>query len=198
MKPALDYKQSMFSAGLAVMRVESPDTSSLLDMARKGDPEAFGELCREHEARLFRQAMTWCGNAALAEDLTQDTLIAAWKSLRRYNGRCQFFTWLCAILLNQHRNSLREKQPLPLDDEAGESADGHDAPDQAALAGEKAAAVRRCIAALPPKQRQAIFLRFYVEDSLAEIAAALGCSVGTVKSRLFYAMENLRRMNLNL
>jgi RNA polymerase sigma-70 factor (ECF subfamily) len=183
---------------MTLTQVQSPNSRSLLNLAREGDSEAFGEICREHEAPLFRHALTLCGNAALAQDLTQDTLVAGWNCLRRYNGRCQFFTWLCAILLNQYRNTLRKKPPLPLDDDANESADAHNAPDQALLASEQAAAVRTCIAALSPKHRQVIFLRFYAGNSLQEIAAALGCSIGTVKSRLFHALENLRRMNPNL
>ena len=55
--------------------------------------------------------------------------------------------------------------------------------------------MRNCIEALPPKHRQVIYLRFYVDDSLEGIAAALGCSVGTVKSRLFHALDKLRGMN---
>jgi RNA polymerase sigma-70 factor (ECF subfamily) len=182
------------------VQVQSPDTPGLLDKARAGDCDAFGEICRQQEARLVRQAMTLCGNAALAEDLAQDTLVEAWRCLRRYNGRCQFFTWLCAILLNRLRNTLREKRPLALADETAPdaTADERERPDELLLHGEQAALVRKCIAALPPKHRKVIFLRFYVDDSLPEIAAALGCSVGTVKSRLFHALEKLRRMNLNV
>ncbi len=55
--------------------------------------------------------------------------------------------------------------------------------------------MRRCIGALPAKHQQVIHLRFYVDESLEGIAEALGCSVGTVKSRLFHAMEKLRAMN---
>jgi RNA polymerase sigma-70 factor, ECF subfamily len=60
---------------------------------------------------------------------------------------------------------------------------------------EQTALVRKCIESLPAKHRQVIYLRFFVDDSLEGIAAALGCSVGTVKSRLFYALEKLRGMN---
>ena len=90
-----------------------PDTQSLLERARGGDTEAFCDLCRMHETALLRQAFVLCGNATLAEDLAQDTLVEAWKSLRRYNGRCRLLTWLCAILLNRYRNTLREKRPMP-------------------------------------------------------------------------------------
>ena len=67
-------------------------------------------------------------------------------------------------------------------------------PDEAAQRREQAALVRRCVEALPPKHQQVVHLRFYVDDSLEGIAAALGCSVGTVKSRLFHALNKLRGM----
>lgn len=196
----------MFSLNPTFVELEAPDTRSLLDQARSGDAGAFGDLCRVYETRLLRHAMGLCGNTALAEDLAQDTLVEAWKSLRRYHGGCQFFTWLCAILLNRYRNTLRQKRPLPLssltggeqeefqDRLAGLTDDGS-RPDQTAQLREQADRVRACLAALPPKHQQVIYLRFYVDDSLEEIAGALGCSVGTVKSRLFNALEKLRRMN---
>ncbi len=195
----LGYNRHVLSLSPTLVQLESPDARTPLDRARAGDCDAFGEICREYEARLLRQAMTLCGNAAMAEDLAQDTLVEAWKCLRRYNGRCQFFTWLCAILLNRFRNTLREKRVVspPTEVACEPAADERASPDQVLVNGEQAALVRKCIAALPAKHRRVIFLRFYVDGSLPEIAAALGCSVGTVKSRLFNAMEKLRRMNLN-
>jgi RNA polymerase sigma-70 factor (ECF subfamily) len=74
-------------------------------------------------------------------------------------------------------------------------ADPDASPDQAAQLREQATLVQNCIRALPPKHQQVIYLRFYVDDSLEGIAAALGCSVGTVKSRLFHALDKLRGMN---
>jgi RNA polymerase sigma-70 factor (ECF subfamily) len=185
----------------------APDTSLLLGQARAGDIEAFGELCQAYETGLLRQALVLCGNAALAEDLAQDTLVEAWKCLRRYNGRCRFFTWLCAILLNRYRNTLRERRPLPfsalarpegegLGDRAPQWADDGARPDHAAELREQAVLLSRCVQALPPKHQQVIYLRFYVDDSLEGIGAALGCSVGTVKSRLFHALDKLREMKV--
>ncbi|HEY3915947.1 MAG TPA: sigma-70 family RNA polymerase sigma factor, partial [Verrucomicrobiae bacterium] len=75
-----------------------------------------------------------------------------------------------------------------------QTSDGEAQPDQAALLQEEATMVRRCVDALPARHQQVILLRFYVDDSLEGIAAALGCSVGTVKSRLFHALEKLRAM----
>jgi RNA polymerase sigma-70 factor (ECF subfamily) len=148
----------------------------------------------------------------LAEDLSQETLFEAWKSLARYNGQCEFFTWICAILHHRYLSYMRRKRLLTwlsfgkAQEERREALfelerDPDIGPDQSLEFSEKAALVRRCVAALPPKQQQVILLRFFVDDSLDGIAAAVGCSVGTVKSRLFHALENLRRMpalNLDL
>ena len=187
------------------MEIEAPDTRNLLDLAQAGDAEAFGAICRVYETRLLRQAMTLCGDAILAEDLAQDTLVEAWKNLRRYNGRCQFFTWLCAILLNRYRNVLRGNRFRPTSPPGGQDQEALEPqtnlpdpaalPDQAIERREQALLVRQCVQSLPARHQQVIYLRFYVDDSLEGIAAALGCSVGTVKSRLFHALEKLRKMN---
>lgn len=189
------------------MEIESSDSPGVLDLARLGNAEAFCDVCRIYETRLLRQALTLCGNNSLAEDLAQDTLVEAWKCLHRYNGRCQFFTWLCAILLNRYRNTVRQKRPLPFSslathdqDEFQSSldrlADRDSLPDQAAQLREQTASVLECIRSLPLIHQQVVYLRFYVDDSFEGIAEALGCSVGTVKSRLFRALEKLRTMNV--
>lgn len=181
------------------------ESTSLLDQARAGNAEAFGELCRTVEARLLRQALSLCGDRSLAEDLAQDTLVEAWRCLGRYNGRCQFFTWICAILLNRYRNTLRNRKARPPsafsddNDDSLRSADllrdPQALPDQVIELREQAMALQRCIKLLPRKHQEVIYLRFYVDNSLESIAAALGCSIGTVKSRLFHALERLRAMN---
>jgi len=189
----------------AVAESETTDEGSALDLAKAGDLEAFDEVYRTHAPRLMRHAVTLCGNPALAEELAQDTLVEAWKCLHRYNESCQFFTWLCAILLNRYRNHLRKQRLLRFfafgdpaqDDGVGglEKVEDHGSlPNEAAVLRERAEVVRKCLATLPAKQREVIYLRFYVDDSLEEIAAALGCSVGTVKSRLFHGLEKLRGM----
>jgi RNA polymerase sigma-70 factor (ECF subfamily) len=206
LSPFFSYNQNVFSLNPTFVETEISDKRSLLDQARGGDAEAFGEICRVHGTRLLRQAVALCGNPALAEDLAQDTLVEAWKCLHRYNGRCQFFTWLCAILLNRYRNVLRANRLRPVatlggrdqdefEKHTGNLPDNTTLPDQAVELREQAVLVRKCVQTLPAKHQQVIHLRFYVDDSLEGIAAALGCSVGTVKSRLFHALDKLRKMN---
>jgi RNA polymerase sigma-70 factor (ECF subfamily) len=206
LSPFFGYNRNVFSLSPTFVETEISETRSLLDQARAGDAEAFGEICRVHGTRLLRQAVALCGNLTLAEDLAQDTLVEAWKGLHRYNGRCQFFTWLCAILLNRYRNALRANRLLPastpgaqdqdeFEKHTGNLTDPAALPDQAVELREQAVLVRKCVQTLPAKHQQVIYLRFYVDDSLEGIAAALGCSVGTVKSRLFHALDKLRKMN---
>jgi len=184
---------------------QAAHTPDLLSRAQGGDCDAFCSLCRPFEARLVRQAMALCSDSALAEDLAQETLVEAWKCLRRYNGRCHFFTWLCAILLNRHRNVRRQKRPVPFSALSHHEYDGASAlltrlveptlaPDLSAARAERDLLLQRSIETLPAKHREVIHLRFFVDDSLEGIAAALNCSVGTVKSRLFNALEKLRAL----
>lgn len=202
---SLDHNSVVLKLNPALANMESLETESLIKRARDGDADAFCELCRTLETRLLRQAMSLCGNASLAEDLAQETLIEGWKCLRRYNGRCELFTWLCAIMLNRYRNIIRQERSSRLttlcssglddsENRASQLADQKPLPDEAIQRREQAALVHQCIRALPQKHQDVIYLRFYVDDSLDGIAAALGCSPGTVKSRLFHALEKLRSM----
>jgi len=88
----------------------------------------------------------------------------------------------------QHEREEIEGRPESADDSS---------PARAAEQHEQRALVRERLEALPPKQQQVIYLRFFAGESLESIAGALGCSVGTVKSRLFYGMERLRTMHLS-
>jgi RNA polymerase sigma-70 factor (ECF subfamily) len=191
----------------AEVQTGTVEATDLLLRAQKGDGDAFCELCRVYEARLLRQATAICGDAAQADDLAQETLVEAWKSISRYNGKCKFFTWLCSIMMNRHKNARRRSrnQPIALSDLHGPDRDGAERmmdnladnapmPDQMALVTERAVRLRARLDHLSDKHRTVIYLRFYVDDSLEGIASALGCSVGTVKSRLFNALEKLRGM----
>jgi RNA polymerase sigma-70 factor (ECF subfamily) len=177
----------------------------LLERARAGDSDAFCDLCRVHEARLFRQALALCGDRPLAEDLAQDALVSAWKSIQRFQSQCRFFTWLCSILIHLHCNARRKRRPVAFaalsrnDSDQAErvlesSAAPGTAPDESLQQGERDATLRRCLDRLPEKHRDVVYLRFYVDTSLDGIAAALNCSTGTVKSRLFHALDKLAQM----
>lgn len=155
----------------------------------------------------MRHATAMCGDVNAAEDLVQETLVKAWTGIRRYNGRCQIFTWFCSIMLHRHRNMFRRKRPVAFSflglgdvDQADSNLinleDSAGTPNELAQAAERAAGLMRSLERLPEKQRMVVYLRFYAEESIDGIAAVLGCSVGTVKSRLFFALERMRKMKV--
>jgi RNA polymerase sigma-70 factor (ECF subfamily) len=186
--------------------VSSEEPLDLVEQARRGDESSFNALFRLYENRLVRQAILLCRDKTSARDLAQDAMFEAWKSLARYNGECRFFTWMCSILIHCHRRAMRRQRPTPFswllgfdrdrtEDLLAASTDAAGTPADAVQDEERARMLRRCLGRLPEKQRQVVYLRFYVDDSLDGIAAALGCSVGTIKSRLFHALDRLTRMN---
>ncbi len=165
----------MLTLNPTLMETTASQAGGFLAQAQAGDAEAFGEVCRAYEIRLLRQAMALCGSASLAEDLVQDTLVEAWKCLRRYNGRCQFYTWLCAILLNRYRNTIRQKRPMPfstfrrddqeeLHDGICQLADQESLPDEAAQRREQAALVQQCIQALSESFHRRLVSRLRAEQ----------------------------------
>jgi len=183
----------------------------LYSRARAGDTRAFCLLTEPLQTRLLRQAVALAGDLSAAEDLVSETLVEAWKSLRRYDATCRFSTWLYAILLHRHRKSIRRarSRPIPL---AGlpflEARELHEhqenfpaselSPAETAVQNETLSQLSQCIETLPDKHRQVIRLRFFEDASLPDMASVLGCSLGTVKSRLHHALEKLRKMKMNL
>jgi RNA polymerase sigma-70 factor (ECF subfamily) len=174
--------------------------TDLIALARGGDVEAFSRVMEELQPQLMGQALAFCGDNQRAQDLVQETMIAAWKSLARFDGSCRFFTWLYVILLRQHRRALGWfSRRLPLATLEQQAAASRFEPATTASEHPNAEAVeaellRAMITALPARHREVVRLRFYAEASEAEIATALGISTGTVKSRLHNALTKLRRM----
>lgn len=193
-------------------QAEFEPRASLLALAHRGDTQAFSQLVKPLEERLYRQALVLCHNETTAEELAQETLIAAWKGIRRFDGKCQLFTWLYAILIRLHRKRLRTLSRKPLlfwglfqwDHQHPEAASDHrdwqeSNPATKAEASERQSEIQATIDTLPKKHQEIIRLRFYASASLQEIAKVTGCSLGTVKSRLHYALEKLRqKQNTNL
>jgi RNA polymerase sigma-70 factor (ECF subfamily) len=183
----------------------------LLARARAGDAQAFCDLATRHEARLLQQACGLCRDLSTAEDLASETLVEAWRSLGRYDQTCRFSTWLFSILLHRHQKHLRRarSRPIPLAQLPATEVEERrqiqenlpaagPSPADAAAQRESDSRLHAAIESLPDKHRQVVLLRFFEDASLPEIAALLGCSVGTVKSRLHYALVRLRQMQETL
>lgn len=163
--------------------------------------KAIEKLAREHYDRIFRAALFMCGKRDAAEDLVQETFLAATKSLPSFLGRSSTYTWLYGIMLNKFKAWLRTKRsPVSLDGmaEASDSAnvaellpaDEPEAHEQL-IRRETAQIVREALDTLSHHHKSVLALRYLESMSYAEIAAALECSVGTVKSRIHYGLRNI-------
>ncbi len=183
---------------MGTVNAHEDDERELIGRAQAGEATAFERLAGQHAAPLWRCALALGKDSHWAEDLVQETLIEAWRSLARFDGRCRFSTWLYGILRHRFLKGRRRQNAARLcaPDALGQARCTAWSPDQSAEASEDAQRVRRAVASLPEEHRLVVELRFFAGATLDEIAAALGCPLGTVKSRLHHGLEKLRQMNL--
>jgi len=182
---------------MGTVNAHEDDEHELIDRAKTGEASAFQRLAGQHAASLWRCAMALGKDSHWAEDLVQETLVEAWRSLARFDGRCRFSTWLYGILRHRFLKGRRGPNAVRLSasDALGQKQCTAHSPDQSAEVSEDAQQIRRAVASLPEEHRLVVELRFFAGATLEEIAAALDCPLGTVKSRLHHALEKLRQMN---
>ena len=180
---------------------------ALVDAARKGDVEAFGELVKRYDRNVFRIAQHITHNREDAEDVVQDAFLKAYQNLEGFQGQSKFYTWLVRIAVNEALMRLRRNRPgrmvsLDQDLETGEDtipreiADWAPNPEQLYKQSELRQILRKTIQGLPPAFRTVFVLRDVEGLSTEETAEALDLSIPAVKSRLLRARLQLReRLN---
>ena len=152
------------------------------------------ELVVAHGDRLFRSACLLCGDQAEAQDLVQETLLQAVRSAPRFRGGSSVYTWLHGILLNLTRHYRRDRKRLVYDEELARQELPRPEENPSRLDIELAStALAAALGRLTAPHREVLVLRFYEDMKIHEIAAHLGLSTGTVKSRLHYAIAELQR-----
>jgi RNA polymerase sigma-70 factor, ECF subfamily len=183
---------------------------SELDLVKRcqaGDTEAFDELVTRYRARVFGMICNMVHSEQDAWDLAQDSFLKAWKSIGRFRGQSSFYTWIYRIVMNVTIDWLRKKQvkgggtefddaiQLTQIDPASKTVPKTEAlPYQAMERDEIRARIEKAIGQLPPEQRAVILMKEIDGMQYHEIAEALGCSIGTVMSRLFYARKKLQNL----
>ncbi len=158
-----------------------------------GEEAALGVLHELHHRAVFRTAYGIVRSYDLAEDVTQQVFIELFASIKRYDVTRPFLPWLHGIAVNRSVDELRRRKSpnVPLED-VRDLQSPSTSPEQAAEESELRAAMRNAIGTLDAKYRAAVVLRYYHGFSEAEMAVALRCRRGTVKSRLHYALRRLR------
>lgn len=165
--------------------------SELVAQSLRGDTAAFSALVLRHRRMVIGVAYRVCGDAALAEDIAQETFIRVWDKLPTYRPQGNLRGWLCRIAANLTIDTLRREKPTADIEQLPLEAPG-ERPEAAAVRGERAAAVRAAIMRLPLHTRVALVLREYEGLSYKEIADNLQIPMGTVKSRLNDARRRLK------
>ncbi|MBI4927044.1 MAG: sigma-70 family RNA polymerase sigma factor [Anaerolineae bacterium] len=164
----------------------------LVQRIAAGEDAALQELYAAYGQRMFAFALRLTGDAAMAEDAVQETLVSVWRSAGRYRGEGRVLAWLLGIVHHVALKALR-RRPQPITDGMAENLPaGGGLPEDQALVGEQARWVRQGLQSLSAEHRAVLELVFYQGLSLEEVAQVVNCPVGTVKSRLSYARQYLR------
>ena len=169
--------------------------AALLVRARAGDKEAFGDLVRAYQGRVFAVAYGILGNAADAQDVAQDAFFRAYRGLGTLKADTAFPRWLMRIVTNLSINYKKKGAgytTVPLEN-AGEPLSRAEAPEEYAQRRETLARLDAALAGLTVEHRAILALREMEGLSYEEIAVALAVPLGTVKSRLNHARRKLRQ-----
>jgi RNA polymerase sigma-70 factor (ECF subfamily) len=184
----------------------SESDSELVERSRAGEHAAFDVLVTRYRGKVYAMVYNMVGNEADAWDLAQDVFVKAWKALPGFQARSGFFTWLYRITYNVTCDWLRRRRVETageFDDRlgAGDVAAGAvtvprrpDRPDERLEMGELGERIGAALAELSEDHRAAVLMREVHGMKYEEIAEAMGCSVGTVMSRLFYARKKLQTL----
>ncbi|HEX8163019.1 MAG TPA: sigma-70 family RNA polymerase sigma factor [Pyrinomonadaceae bacterium] len=182
------------------METVGTSDEQIVEMAQAGDAEAFGEIVRRWERRIFALSYGILGREEDARDATQETFAAAFRNLAGFRGDAKVSSWLHRIAVNQcitrqRRAKVRGETSLEAQEEAGgaQFASTPEArPDARAEGRERGQDVRRAVNSLPPELRSVVVMKEFEDLTFQEIADTLGVPLSTVKSRLYTALKQLR------
>jgi RNA polymerase sigma-70 factor, ECF subfamily len=176
-----------------------------VERSQRGDLAAFDALVTRHRGRVYGQILGMVRNEADAWDLAQDTFLKAWKALPKFEGQSAFSTWIYRIAHNTTLDWLRARK-IEGASEFNEAVESHVAagatttphgegrPDDRLAQSELGRRIHHALSEISPEHRAVILLREVEGRTYEEIADLVGCTVGTVMSRLFYARKKLQSL----
>jgi RNA polymerase sigma factor (sigma-70 family) len=176
--------------------MKSLSDQELMRLVQAGDFSPASEIYDRYSSRIYNFAYRFLRNSEAAEDATQEVFVKMLKHANQFHGDAKLSTWLFSITANWCRDYLRKS-----DNKAKEAEDvlltlpasSELAPDRRLEQRENEQRIQKALTALTPEQREAILLSRYQGLSYAEIAQISGCSEGAVKTRVFRAMETLKK-----
>jgi RNA polymerase sigma-70 factor (ECF subfamily) len=191
-----------------IVTVDATDEELMLAF-RAGDARAFELLVQRHRAPVFNFILRFAGQRARAEDILQETWLKVVRGAVSYEAKAKFTTWLYTVARNlcvdsSRKESYRQTDSLDAQDQVDgqapieRAADGHVNPERDAHHARVRPLLEKALAALPAEQREVFVLREYSGIPFKDIAHVTGVPENTVKSRMRYALEGLRRSLLQL
>ena len=175
------------------LRLGREGDASLVERIAAGERDALSELYTRYQRPLFQYLLQLTSDRGVAEEILQDTLVAAWKSASSFAGRSSVRTWLFGIARRQAHNTLRGMAlPLAAETELETAASTEPEPEGSLLAGAEREALAQAMEGLSAIHREALVLAFVHELSYQELADVLDVPIGTVRSRLSNAKKALR------
>lgn len=175
----------------------------LVERVQRGDKQAFDLLVRKYQHKLVQLIGRYVSNPADATDVAQEAFIKAYRALPSFRGDSAFYTWLYRIAINTAKNHLlaQSRRPPGGDIDAGDAEQfagdsglkEYATPERLLLRDEIQATINDAIEALPEDLKTAIILRELEGLSYEEIARAMDCPIGTVRSRIFRAREAIEK-----
>jgi RNA polymerase sigma-70 factor (ECF subfamily) len=183
-----------------------PEVAELVRRASAGEEEAFGELVMMYHERIYHAIYAVLGHREDAREIEQQTWVKAWRQLPRFRRQSGFYTWVYRIAVNTALDALRSRARRPEDPmpevgpEALAMALAEHAPSRTPRPDRETQRVEfnelldKALQQLSPEHRLVIMLREVEGLSYEDIAKAMGCRIGTVMSRIFYARRQLQKM----
>jgi RNA polymerase sigma-70 factor (ECF subfamily) len=179
----------------------SADDRTLVRAAQKGDMGAFEELVARHRDKIYARAYSMMRNEEEAIDLSQEAWVKGWQRLKQFQGESSFGTWLTRIVINLCLDQLRKhkRQRTESIEAMDEESGGVERqmpvvttnPTAGLERGELRQRIDKALGQLSHEHRTALVLHEFEEMEYKEIAKTMGCSIGTVMSRLFYARRKM-------
>lgn len=168
--------------------------ADLMHAAASGDSTAYSEILNRYLKAMLALAQRFLGNAADADEITQEAFLRLWIQAPRWNadGGASLRTWLSRVVMNLCIDRFRMKKPVPLDD-AGELADTRAGSFESIQAADRHRLVQNVMQSLPDRQRIAVSLAYLSEMSVNDVAETMDLTAGAVESLLVRARRSLRK-----
>lgn len=168
---------------------------AILLLIAQGDRRAMHVLFVRYKVRVYRYALRLTHDEAVAQDLVNEVFLEVWRNAAKFEGRSQVRTWLLAITRNLAATILRRRPTERLEQRVAESiADPADDPGVAMEKVQQNLILATCLNELSPPHRQIIDLVYYHEKSISEVAEMIGIPRNTVKTRMFYARNEIAEL----